>query len=140
MTRERGAHGHGTRGRGARVAPVPPLIPPPQLAVPVTEAPVAPVPPPHPVVLVTEAPTPSVAPMPPPEASVAPAFLTVPIRVEHFQQLMQLVRTALQTHQPATAEVSRQSDLPRASAIAREFQQHDPLRFSGDPDPFATKA
>ncbi|XP_058075815.1 uncharacterized protein LOC131224310 [Magnolia sinica] len=76
------------------VAPVPPvaLVPPP-------------IPPPQPVVPFTEARIPLVAPMPPPEVSVAPAFPILPIGAEHFQQLMQLVATALQTRQPATAEV-----------------------------------
>ncbi|XP_058111211.1 probable LRR receptor-like serine/threonine-protein kinase At3g47570 [Magnolia sinica] len=69
------------------VAPVPPPIPPPQLAVPVLEAPVPPT-----------------APVPPPEASAAPAFPIVPIGAEHFQQLMQLIATVLQTRQPATTK------------------------------------
>ncbi|XP_058068353.1 classical arabinogalactan protein 9-like [Magnolia sinica] len=131
----------GTQGRGTHEVPIHPVPP----VEPVVSAPlVAPVPPPIPppqsTILVTEAPTPSAAPVPPPEASAAPAFPTVPIGVEHFHQLMQLVATVLQTRQPATAEVSVHSDLPRASAIAREFRQHDPSRFSGDPDPSAVEA
>ncbi|XP_058111768.1 uncharacterized protein LOC131255091 [Magnolia sinica] len=70
-----------------------------------------PIPPPQPGVPVSEAPAPPTAPVPPPE-----------------------------THQPATAEVSGQSDLSRVSAIAREFREHDPPRFSGDSDPSAAEA
>ncbi|XP_058076344.1 uncharacterized protein LOC131224921 [Magnolia sinica] len=113
------------------IQPVPPIalilppIPPPQPTVLVTEASVAPVPPPipppQPTVLVAGAPAPLAAPVPPPEASAAPPFSIVAIGDEHFHQLMQLVAIALQTHQPATAKVFGQFDLPRVSAIAREF-------------------
>ncbi|XP_058082363.1 uncharacterized protein LOC131230456 [Magnolia sinica] len=119
--RGQGARGYGAYGRGTHdtystqahpapiledlilevliqplVKPVPPIAPIPPVP------PVPPVvPPSKPIALVTKAPAPSTALVPPPEASVAPAFLT--------------------NHQPAVP-VSEQSDLPRASAIFREFK------------------
>ncbi|XP_058087560.1 actin cytoskeleton-regulatory complex protein pan1-like [Magnolia sinica] len=134
--RGRGAHGRGTRDTCPTRAHPTPIVedsipevliqsaPPVEPIVPASSiAPVPPlVPPPQPTVPITEAPTPSAAPIPPSEVSVAPAIPTVPIGVEHFQQLVQLVATTLRTRQPTTVEVSRQSNLPQASVIAQEFR------------------
>ncbi|XP_058092430.1 oleosin-B6-like [Magnolia sinica] len=113
-TRGRADRGHGARGRGTLVTPPTQAHPAPLVEdlipeVPIRPAPpvepvapipsVTPVPPPLPpplsVVPVSESPAPPAAPVPLPEASAAPAFPTVPIGAEHFQQLMQLIATAL---------------------------------------------
>ncbi|XP_058092517.1 arabinogalactan protein 1-like [Magnolia sinica] len=114
-----GSHGRGTRGRGThdtrstRAHPTPPIVDP--SLDPISEViilpPIPPIPLPEPTVLVTEAPSPSAAPVPP-----------------------------LETHQPTTIPVPDQIDLPGASAISREFKQHDPPRFRGELDPSAAEA
>ncbi|XP_058075809.1 uncharacterized protein LOC131224304 [Magnolia sinica] len=49
-------------------------------------------------------------------------------------EILLAITAVLQSRQPAD-EVPAQSDLPYASAIFRKFQQYDPPRFSGEPDP-----
>ncbi|XP_058106955.1 uncharacterized protein LOC131250689 [Magnolia sinica] len=114
----RDTHSHdtcvrGARGRGARGTHLTRAHPSPVVEDLIPEVPIQPVPP--------------VDPVPP---SIPPPQSAVPITEAPVAP----------TRQPATTEVSGQSNLPRVSAIAREFRRHDPPRFSGDLDPFTAEA